>query len=174
MAVELSEKMKPVASACRHSRPHHQAPPASASPLPNTCNPPRPNNDPRIFQSAPRFNSRPMRNSITTTPERMLQDDNVMCLQQFLFRLHIDQIVRIEFIQMADGHSCDPLRRGDEVAVHHRLVQGGMGEQDQNAGAIHGMMNRSACSFRCNQVRVDFDVEVDMIVNDDPIHDKNG
>jgi hypothetical protein len=69
-------------------------------------------------------------------PEKgVLKDDDIMVEEELLFGLHIDHVVRVEFVQMADGDALDGFSGGDEMAIDARTMGHRMGVKEEDSAS---------------------------------------
>ena len=66
----------------------------------------------------------------------MLQHDRVVGEEKGLLPLHVHVEVGIGLVEVLEGHALEPAHPLDEAAVDPGLVEGGVGEEDEDSGHL--------------------------------------
>ncbi len=69
--------------------------------------------------------------------KRVLPDNDIVFQQELLFFLHIDIEIGISFVQVVESDALKVLRMRHQAALHPRLFQHGMCEEDEYSGHVH-------------------------------------
>ena len=84
----------------------------------------------------------------TEQEERIVKGEDVVCLQQILFMLHIDVKVGIDLVEIVEGHPVQLPNRLNQHTVDPRLLKGGVSEKDQDPTSNgHGNLQKGGSNL---------------------------